>query len=217
MHTDYSLLPLNNAYAGRIGNECLWLIQAARGGFQKLSQQFKGEHSNFIDSVNANSEQFMYKISIVYIVNLMESFMKDFICYKEGLTNAEDDKSAFEQIKASQDAAFSTYISGLQINNSKSFMNLHYSLFFLKNKYGVHFTVRHPEAMRELGSLRNCIVHSDEKLSKKDKGGLLFSQTMPNTLELLPQDNDKITDYNHGRFTEIVIEDMQAFLGSITL
>lgn len=214
MHTDYSTQPINIAYAGRIGNECLWLFEVIKSGEQMLSTRSIPKQNQAIILLNRESMQSACKMAIVYVVNLFESFMQDFVCSKERI-DIVSDRNLFEQIIKEEFATFLTGVSGEKTNTSKSLMNLHFSFFILHHKYGIRFPSNF--SILELGSLRNCIVHHDGYLDKKDRGGNSFYETMPKILAKLSLSNNRIENYNKSNFTIDIIQDIQNFVYGISL
>lgn len=103
-------------------------------------------------------------MQIVYLVNLFESFIQDYIGFKDNLTDKEmNEKDFWKQYHRQLISKWDNeYNSKSDIySNSTSFMNIRFSLFILKEKYKLDYPSYLTRVIPELGSLRNCLVHYD--------------------------------------------------------
>lgn len=211
-------LKIEEKYEMRIGNEVGFISDILKIGhnnfFYKVEPEFNQPVINLLNQVvNAS-----YCMRIVYLVNLFDSFMQEYICFKDRLNIVEMDNSNYlsnhlKYINEKWNNFVKESTNYYTINKSTSFMNIRYSLFVLKEKYNIRFPSNLCSAIPELGSLRNCIVHHNCDIFTKDKGGRLFTETMKESLKTLTIINSKVilTD----EFVNTVTYDLQAFVASI--
>lgn len=204
-------------YSKRIGNDVGWMTQLIERGNEKMMKSAVPKYAHLMHSLNNQAIQASYKMQIVYLVNLFESFIEDYIGFKDNLTESEIIKKDFwKDHLSSVTSKWDTYCKSKKevYNNSTSFMNIRYSLFLLKDKYNLDFPSYLTPAIPELGSLRNCLVHYDGDLTRMDKGGHLFKDTLRETLQLLQMNcnENRLENLNINGFIDKVTFDLQTFI-----
>jgi hypothetical protein len=204
-------------YAKRIGNDVGWMTQLLERGNASMLKSANPKYTQLMHSLNNQAIRASYKMQIVYLVNLIESFIQDYIGFKDDLTESEMNKKGFwEQYLRAVKRNWDTYCKSKNeaINNSTSFMNIRFSLFILKDKYNLDFPSYLTPAIPELGSLRNCLVHYDGDLTRMDKGGNVFRATLIETLKLLELNGNenRLEHLNINNFIDKVTFDLQTFI-----
>ena len=207
------------SYSRRIGNEVGWLEEIVQEGIKSIQSRTISSNpaSVFgIPTLSKQAEFSSHKMQLVYLVNLFEAFMHDFIREKDGKTESEANGKEFWQkhLKIERQL-WQTYCKdyGKPINISESFMNIRYSLFIIENKYKIKYPSYLSPLVSELGSLRNCLVHHDGDLSHQDKGGS-FKDTLSETINFLEIDSNcnRITEINKNGYLSKVTFDLATFI-----
>ena len=201
----------------RIGNEVGWMTQLIATGDVSMMKRAVTPHEDKMHTLNNQAVRASYKMQIIYLVNLFESFMQDYIAVRDNLDELQMSKKGFlseylnPMIKKWDDYCQK---NDEAINPSTSFMNINFSLFILKEKYNLNFPSYLAPTIRELGSLRNCLVHHDGDLNHVDKGGFLFRETLVLTLNFLAvtEAESYLKDLNHNNFIDKVTFDLQTFI-----
>ena len=204
-------------YTKRIGNDVGWMTQLIERGNAYMIKSTVPKYVHHMLSLNNQAIRASYKMQIVYLVNLFESFIQDYIKFKDDLTESEMNKKDFwKQYLGTVISNWDTYckIKNEDYNNSTSFMNIRFSLFILKDKYNLDFPCYLTPVIPELGSLRNCLVHYDGDITRMDKGGPLFKDTLRETLKLLQVNNNenRLENLNVNDFINKVTFDLQTFI-----
>lgn len=185
--------PVCDRYSTRIRNEIGWLSEVIKAGVNAISKDIMGA---FFTGLNNQAQSASSKMQIVYLVNLFESFMHDFIAEKDGLSESETNKKNFftEYLKSEREL-WNDYCNkeDKAINTSTSFMNLRYSLFVINERYNIKYPSYLTSLVFELGSLRNCLVHYNGELFHEDKGGKYFIETLEKSLKHLEIDEKSKT------------------------
>lgn len=204
-------------YTKRIGNDVGWMTQLIQIGNANMIKSTAPEYTHLLFSLNNQAIRASYKMQIVYLVNLFESFIQDYIGDKDNLTESEmNQKDFWKQYLRRVECNWLTYCKSKNecINNSTSLMNIRFSLFILKDKYNLDFPSYLTPAIPELGSLRNCLVHYDGDLSRMDKGGHVFRETLIETLKILEFNSieNRLENLNNNSFIDKVTFDLQTFI-----
>ena len=204
-------------YAKRIGNEVGWLTQLIERGNKDMMTSANPIYFHEMFSLNTQAVWALYKMQIVYLVNLFDSFMQDYIGDRDNLTESEMNAKNFwkNYVKAHISSWEAYYkIKNAPINNSTSFMNIRFSLFVLKERYNINYPSYLSPAIPELGSLRNCLVHYDGDLMRTDKGGHPFRETLNETLIILQIDKkgNRLMNLNINDLINKVTFDLQIFV-----
>lgn len=204
-------------YARRIGNEIGWLGPLIDEGIKHFNNGYFNTPWGKVSLIDLNIQAYysLHKMQVVYLVNLFETFMQDFIGIKDGLSETDmEEKDFWKNYLSTIISDWNSYQTNKAINNSTSFMNIRYSLFVLEKKYNLKFPSYLTPLVPELGSLRNCLVHYDGELLHKDKGGYLFNDTLSETLKFLEVgDTVKIlTDINRNNYINTITSDLQTFV-----
>lgn len=204
-------------YARRIGNEIGWVTELVKNGNDVLNHLANPKYKNSMLELNNQAVLSSQKMQIVYLVNLFESFMQDYISIKDELTEIEVNKKGFwnkylEPQKLKWDQNYKTKKE--TYNNSTSFMNIRFSLFVLNQKYGLRYPSYLTSTIPELGSLRNCLVHYDGDISRMDKGGNSFKETLAETIKFLKTGKEEVKSIklNTNNFVNKVVFDFQTFI-----
>lgn len=213
-------LSICSKYAQRIGNEVGWLENIIQAGIKVMNGGIIKTNPLSVAGVpwiNLQAERSAHKMQIVYLVNLFESFMQDFIAEKDGLTETDINvKDFWKNYLSVERTAWDSYCRSLTypVNTSNSFMNIRYSLFVIEARYSIKYPAYLTPVMKELGSLRNCLVHYDGELLHQDKGGKNFKDTLSETTSFLELDStiDKITDIDKNGYLAKVTFDLQTFV-----
>jgi len=210
-------LKICDNYAQRIGNEVGWVEQIIKDGIISINNRATPQGKVPLLYLNSQAYHSVNRMQIVYLVNLFESFMQDFIGVKEGLNDTDMSEKDFwknylSEIRSNWDSY--CQVETKAINTSTSFMNLRYSLFVLKQKYSIKYPTYLTPIVFELGSLRNCLVHYDGELLHKDKGGHRFKETLYGTLRFLELDDsvEKLVILNKNDYINKVTFDLQTFI-----
>lgn len=201
-------------YSRRIGNEVGWLSNVVNSGTDKINISSTPLGKLFLGALNNQAKFASCKMQIVYLVDLFDAFMQDYIEARDNVEMVAINRPNFfrDHLK-SLDTAWSTFCSqNHPLNQSKSFMNITYSLFVIENKYGIKYPSYLSPLVLELGSMRNCLVHYDGELSHNDKGGDPFRKTLNRTLKYINFSGDKINDININNYINKVIFDLQTFV-----
>ena len=199
-------------YAERIGNEVGWGDMILESKLDEVIPNIKEEYRDAIKDLNTQAKQASYKKSIIYLLSLFESFMHEFILEKEN-----DLDINIKQLLSEDEKKWKTDCDSLnlEISKSTSFMNMRYSLFILKNRYGIEYPQDLTNLVLELGSLRNCIVHHNGNISHTDKGGKCsFKDTLKETIDFLkmPENKDNICKFITYDYINKVTFDLQKFI-----
>lgn len=209
-------LELCDNYAQRIGNDVGWMTQLVKNGYYSLMNSATPEGIPVMLSLNTQALHASQKMQIVYLVNLFESFVQDFIAIKDNISEGDMNSNDFwkpylREIIRKWDIYCSRT---LLFNKSTSFMNIRFSLFVLKEKYGIDLPTYLVPVIPELGSLRNCLVHYDGNLTKLDKGGKTFKETLSETLKFIhhPENVLCLRNLNTNDFINKVTFDLQKFV-----
>ena len=209
------MIDICREYSKRLGNDVGWMTQLIERGNESMIKSAVPKYKSQMHSLNNQAVRASYKMQIIYIVNLFESFIQDYIGFKDGLTEYDMSKKDFwKQYLSSVIKKWNTSCKDKNeaYNNSTSFMNIRYSL--LKDKYNLDFPSYLTPVIPELGSLRNCLVHYDGDLNRMDKGGFLFKETLKETLKLLQMNNieNRLDNLNNNNFINTVTFDLQTFV-----
>ena len=204
-------------YAWRIGNEVGWVSELIKSGNDVLNNLTNPKYKNSMIGLNDQAVIASQKMQVVYLVNLFESFMQDYISIRDNLTEIEVNQNDFwNKYLVSVIAKWNQNYKEKKgtYNNSTSFMNVRFSLFVLFEKYGLRYPSYLTNTIPELGSLRNCLVHYDGDLSRIDKGGHPFRETLEETLNFLQTGKEgiKLNNLNTNDFLNKVVFDFQTFI-----
>lgn len=204
-------------YAQRVGNEVGWVVQLINDGIFSMQNRATPIGKSILPDLNRQALMAINHMQIVYLVNVFESFMQDFIVAKDGLSDADVSKDKFWvthlcNVRDEWDSYCQSQVKPL--NTSNSFMNLQYSLFTLETKYNIRYPSYLTPAVAELGSVRNCLVHHNGDLLRKDRGGYLFKDTLCITLKLINVDKstNSLNIIDKNDYMNKVIYDLQTFI-----
>lgn len=200
-------------YSTRIGNEVGWSDMILEAKLDEVIPNITEEYKQGIIELNKQAKQGSYKKSIIYLLSIFESFMKDFILEKEKKGEEKD----IENLLSNNKKIWENYCKGCNsaINMSTSFMNIRYSVFILENRYGIKYSQDLTNLVLELGSLRNCIVHHNGNISHTDKGGKCsFKDTLKETISFLKmnKNDDNICDFITYEYVKKVTFDLQKII-----
>lgn len=207
-------------YSKRIGNEVGWLEQIVQEGIKAFESRIIPSDPVSVFGVirlNKQAEHSAHRMQIVYLVNLFESFMHDFIGEKDGLSESQmNEKRFWETYLETERKMWDEYCTNHNepINTSKSFMNIRYSVFVIEERYKIKYPSYLSPLVLELGSLRNCLVHYDGELLHQDKGGKYFKDTLSKTIDFLKVDpnSNRITEINRNGYLGKVTFDLATFI-----
>ncbi len=140
------------------------------------------------------------KMRLIYLINLIEGFFKEYIRFKLSGKNETEIKNELKEIANDW--------QGRESNPHKrktSYMNIQYSIFVLEEKFGIQFTEFYQEKkyFLEAGTLRNCITHHQSYI--KDTNMLDALRETSNMLSL---------ELNVGSKVEISQNLLWAYIGS---
>lgn len=204
-------------YAMRVGNEIGWMSKVIKHGYDYLNHSANSTYKKQMLSLNNQALLASQKMQIVYLVNLFESFMQDYITIKGGLSEMDLNQNDFRGTHLNSE--ISKWNQAYKTNkeaysNSTSFMNIRFSLFVLNEKYGLSYPSYLSNTIPELGSLRNCLVHCDGDITSKDKGGHTFRETLVETLKYLEigKREVKLISLDKNDFINKVVFDFQTFI-----
>jgi hypothetical protein len=207
---------LRKNYSRRIGNEVGFLSHIIEKGCENVIQNSTQSGKIILADMNIQVNKAAARMQIVYLVNLFESFMEDFIISKDKIHHKQlHGKNFWSQYLSDDNKEWARYAREKEIPDSTSFMNMKYSLYILEKKYGIEFPSYFTPCISELGSLRNCLVHHDGNITKTDRGGIPFSKSLENTLHILGVDSNStyLCELNKNKFLNKVIFDLQKFVG----
>lgn len=203
-------------YSRRVGNEIDFSDLIYDQGFKQMRS---GIISNPIGALDLlyQSKNAINKMKITYLVDLFDSFMAHFVCLKEGLIYEDfyDDRLIKEILRGDREQWANHCLGHTNLNTSISFMNLRFSIFVLKNRYSIEYPSYFSDLVLELGSLRNCLVHNNGFINKKDNGSAPFKNTLAKTIEYLyPNCNTppERIDINNKKYLKLVIYDVRDFI-----
>lgn len=209
--------PICLTYRMRIGNEAGFLGELVNSGYESINRRTLAHAKSEMKNLSDQAVRASKAMQIVYLVNLFESFMTDFIINSDDLDEgiAWSDNGLKQHLKETN-RQWQEIIkqNNFAVNTSTSFMNIKYSLFVLEKKYNIKFPFHWLcHAIPELGSLRNCLVHHSGNLDKSDKGGILFRNSLKETISMNMEENSSIvlTD----EFVNKVIYDLQDFVAYV--
>ncbi|WP_276167646.1 hypothetical protein [Zobellia alginiliquefaciens] len=205
---------LCQGYAKRIGNEIGWMSELIKNGNDVLNYLADSKYKNSVIGLNKQGVGASQKMQIVYLVNLFESFIQDFIRIKDGLTELEVNQNGFWNKYLRREKLLWNEDKKENYNSSTSFMNIRFSLFVLNKKYELKYPSYLSSTIPELGSLRNCLVHYDGDITRTDKGGHSFRETLVETLFFLEtkQEEIKLIELNKNDFIDKIVFDFQTFI-----
>lgn len=212
---DYN--PICLKYSMRIGNEAGFLGELVNLGYESMYRRTLTHSKDMMKILSDQAIRASLAMEIVYLVNLFESFMTDLIIYRDSLDEdiASSDNGLKQHLKETN-SQWQEFIrkNNDAVNTSTSFMNIRYSLFVLERKYGIKFPFHWLcNAIPELGSLRNSLVHHNGNLDKTDKGGNFFRDTLRNTISMNMEENSYIV--LNQEFVNKVIFDLQDFVAYV--
>ncbi len=205
-------------YAKRVGNEVGWADFNLEYKLDEMLKCTKPEFEKMVNKLNKETKQANYKRSIIYLLSLFEAFMYDFISEKEKLSDKDTNirgfwKKYLEKYKIDWESYYKN--SNIPMCNSASLMNIRYSLFILDKRYKILYPVSLTNLVLELGSLRNCIVHHNGKVSIKDRGNeYSFRETLEETIKFLNMDSkkDNIGEFITYEYIKKITFDLQKFI-----
>lgn len=131
-----------DTYARRVGNEVGWSGEVTTAGIKTLTARAAPRYKMSMKLLNEQAGDAICRMRVVYLVNLFEYFMQDFIQVKDCLEKNETDIRGFwdkhlSEINGSWNLLCDSNTQ--PINKSTSFMNIRYSLFVLENKYEIKY------------------------------------------------------------------------------
>jgi hypothetical protein len=185
------------------------------GSINALKQVFSNEkidEKSEIEHIKLTTESLCAarNMQIIYIVDMLEIFMKDYISLRDQV-EVVDWKEYLKEFQSKYERYVN--INNLKVSKSNSLMNINFSRFILEEKYFIQFPESSTSVISELGSLRNCLVHHDGDVNFKDKGNFFYYDTLDKTIKEL-----KFLDINTGKillndeFVMKVIKEIQDFL-----
>ncbi|MGL6184411.1 MAG: hypothetical protein ACRC1T_03415 [Clostridium chrysemydis] len=200
-------------YSRRIGNEVGLPDMLLENKIDEMIERDTLKNEESIRILNIQAKQANYKKSIIYLMSLFESFMQDYISEIEGFSNKKIDINKFLDEEKRKWQSYSRSLNE-PISTSTSFMNVRFSIYVLKRRYGISYPKGLSNLILELGSLRNCIVHHNGNLLLKDKGGkYLFKDTLLETIRFLNIKNeDNICDFINYEYIKKVTFELQSFI-----
>lgn len=200
-------------YSRRIGNEVGLPDMLLENKIDEMIERNTLKNEESIRILNMQAKQANYKKSIIYLMSLFESFMQDYISEIEGFSNKKIDINKFLDEEKRKWQSYSRNLNE-PISTSTSFMNVRFSIYVLRRRYGISYPKGLSNLILELGSLRNCIVHHNGNLLLKDKGGkYLFKDTLVETIRFLNIKNeDNICEFINYEYIKKVTFELQSFI-----
>lgn len=205
-------------YAQKVGNEVGWLEEIILAGMKSIKPAGPSMEP-LLKDMHYQAYYAALNMQIVYLVNIFDFFVQDYIKTKDCLSEEDLQIRGFwldylSPIIRSWDSYCQSTTDA--VNTSRSFMNLSFSFYVLERKYGVCCQSDKKHLLSELGSLRNCLVHHSGELCHKDKGGNTFRYTLARTLEHLEigDEIERITDLRKNKYVSKVTFGLQDFIYS---
>ncbi|MGL5477558.1 MAG: hypothetical protein ACRDCB_00715, partial [Clostridium sp.] len=122
-------------YSRRIGNEVGLPDMLLENKIDEMIERDTLKNEESIRILNIQAKQANYKKSIIYLMSLFESFMQDYISEIEGFSNKKIDINKFLDEEKRKWQSYSRSLNE-PISTSTSFMNVRFSIYVLKRRYG---------------------------------------------------------------------------------
>lgn len=175
---------INNEIAAAMQFSFDNMVAAALDSFIKLNEAGQKVFNGSVSQTLKPAILVMEKMRFIYMCSIFEAFVKEYISYKSNVDIGE----VKEKVLNKYNKEWKIY-TDLHQTGTNSLLNLYYVNYIFENEYNFSFINEINDISKEIGILRNVLVHDDGIV--QGKFIVLLHETL-SYLDLLEHDEVRI-------------------------